>query len=299
MNWRKLGSFFNVTGQYPWMVTHAANPTAQVLDGTRVRIYFGTRDRLNRAHVASAVFERSNGLKLIDLSPTPLVEPGPPGTFDDSGASMGCLAVDGAKVYLYYLGWNLGVTVPWRNSIGLAISSDGGLSFAKASMAPLLDRCAADPYSISYPWVLRDGALWRMWYGSNLRWGKDQGDMDHVLKYAESGDGINWRREGRIAIGLEGSAEFALARPCVVKDGGTYRMWFTHRGEKYRIGYAESADALQWRRNAAGPVPDVSQAGWDSEMVTYPFVFDWAGSRYMLYNGNGYGRTGIGIAIAE
>ena len=28
-------------------------------------------------------------------------------------------------------------------------------------------------------------------------------------------------------------------------------------------------------------------------MVEYPFVFDHRGSRYMLYNGNGYGATGI------
>jgi len=33
--------------------------------------------------------------------------------------------------------------------------------------------------------------------------------------------------------------------------------------------------------------------------ICYPYVFDHAGSRYMLYNGNGYGRTGFGIAILE
>ena len=38
---------------------------------------------------------------------------GPLGAFDDSGTSMGSLVpVDGA-LWLYYLGWNLGVTVPW------------------------------------------------------------------------------------------------------------------------------------------------------------------------------------------
>ncbi len=42
---------------------------------------------------------------------------------------------------------------------------------------------------------------------------------------------------------------------------------------------------------------DVSSSGWDSEMVEYPFVFDHSGSRYMLYNGNSYGKTGFGIAV--
>jgi hypothetical protein len=43
----------------------------------------------------------------------------------------------------------------------------------------------------------------------------------------------------------------------------------------------------------------VSASGWDSEMIEYPFVFDHAGARYMLYNGNGYGKSGFGIAVLE
>jgi hypothetical protein len=37
--------------------------------------------------------------------------------------------------------------------------------------------------------------------------------------------------------------------------------------------------------------------GWDSEMIAYPFVFDHKDQRYMLYNGNEYGRTGFGLAM--
>lgn len=35
------------------------------------------------------------------------------------------------------------------------------------------------------------------------------------------------------------------------------------------------------------------------EMVEYPFVFDHKGQRLMLYNGNGFGRTGFGLAFQE
>ena len=42
---------------------------------------------------------------------------------------------------------------------------------------------------------------------------------------------------------------------------------------------------------------DVSDDGWDSEMICYPFVFDHKGKRYMLYNGNDYGKKGFGLAI--
>ena len=76
-------------------------------------------------------------------------------------------------------------------------------------------------------------------------------------------------------------------------------MWYSVRGSRYVIGYAESADGLRWTRrdDAHGLLP--SPDGWDSEMVEYPYVFDHAGTRYMLYNGNGYGRTGVGLAVWE
>ena len=44
---------------------------------------------------------------------------------------------------------------------------------------------------------------------------------------------------------------------------------------------------------------DVSPNGWDSEMICYPYVFDHGRNRYMLYNGNGYGKTGFGLAVLE
>jgi hypothetical protein len=197
---------------------------------------------------------------------------------------------------LYYLGWNLCVTVPWRNSIGLAIGDVRTGKFERYSPAPLLDRHAVDPYSISYPFVMRDEDRFRLWYGSNLAWGPQQRDMEHVIKYAESPDGLNWDRRGKIAIGLSGPHEYAISKPFVLKENGLYKMWYAHRGESYRIGYAESDDGVAWRRHDDRAGIDVSASGWDSEMIAYPFVFDHAGRRLMLYNGNGYGKAGFGIA---
>jgi len=34
-----------------------------------------------------------------------------------------------------------------------------------------------------------------------------------------------------------------------------------------------------------------------AESIEYAHVFDHKGSLYMLYNGNSYGKTGIGLAI--
>lgn len=280
------------------MVSHASTPVAEVLAGTLVRVYFSTRDAANRSSIASLVFDLQRPAEIVDLSPAPLVAPGDPGLFDDSGASAGCLVAHRNERRLYYVGWNLGVTVPWRNSIGLAVSRDGGRSFTKHSPAPVLDRGPVDPFSLSYPWVVVEDGRWRMWYGSNTAWGPRKEDMRHVIKYAESVDGLAWRRDGSVALGLQGDAETALARPCVLRDAAGYHLWFSCRGGHYRIGYACSADGRAWRRDDPKAGLDASPDGWDSEMVEYPCVFSAGGARFMLYNGNGYGRTGFGLAEA-
>jgi len=84
-----------------------------------------------------------------------------------------------------------------------------------------------------------------------------------------------------------------------VKDDGLYKMWYSHRGQSYRIGYAESANGIEWERKDAHSGIDVSESGWDSEMIEYPYVFENEGTHYMLYNGDGYGRTGIGLAVFD
>jgi len=104
------------------------------------------------------------------------------------------------------------------------------------------------------------------------------------------------------------SGEEAIGRPWVIDDNGLYKMWFSYRGsrgyryaggEHYSIGYAESDDGIHWRRKDEVVGIGVSENGWDSEMVEYCSVVDLNGERYMLYNGNGFGRSGFGLAILE
>lgn len=296
--WRKLGLVFQPTGDYPWRVSHAATPTAEVLGHSRVRVYFTSRDAANRSHISCLELDVRHPTKISNLAAHPLVAPGAPGAFDEHGAAMGCLVVDGSRRSMYYLGWQLTATVPWRNSIGLAVADGESLRFEKVSSNPVLGTMDVDPHSLSYPWILREQGHWRMWYGSNLSWGPTQESMQHVIKYAESPDGVRWDRQGHVAIPLRNDGrEYAVARPCVVHDSDIYRMWYSRRSPEYRIGYAESADGLTWTRRdwLAGIEP--STGSWDAEAVEYACVFDAAGERYMLYNGDEYGRAGFGLAV--
>ncbi len=299
MKWKKLGKIFAPDGNLSWMNSHAANTVAEFLRDDIFRVYFSCRDKNNRAHVAFVEVNLDSQFEIIKVADKPVLSPGEIGTFDDSGVSLSCIKMIGGKRFMYYLGWNLGVTVPWRNSIGLAIYNEQSNEFERYSKAPIMDRHHVDPYSISYPFVLEDKGMFRVWYGSNLRWGKEQEEMAHLIKYGESADGINWKREGVIALDFKNSDEYAISRPCVIKENNVYKMWYSYRGKSYRIGYAESADAIHWERKDDQAGIDVSQEGWDSEMVCYPFIFDHKGKRYMLYNGNGYGKTGFGLALLE
>ena len=298
MRWRKLGRVFCPEGQAVWMISHASNCVAWPLEGSRVRIYFTSRDAQNRGNIGWLEIDLRRPSQVVALASEAVLKPGPVGAFDDSGVSLSCIASDGDAMLLYYTGWNLGVTVPWRNSIGLAVSQDG-LHFERSSPAPVLDRNRIDPFSLSYPFVMRQETDWRMWYGSNLRWGTSEREMDHVIKDASGSNPWTWVPSGRICIGIENEGEYAFSRPVVMHDRDRWRMWYSYRGEHYRIGYAESRDGVQWQRRDEAVGLTTSESGWDAMSIEYPWVFDQAGQRYMLYNGDRYGRTGFGIAILE
>lgn len=300
MRWQKLGWIFCAAGEYPWMTTHAANPVAEWRHGDVFRIYFSSRDADRRAHIGYVDIDIKEPQTILAVSEKPVISPGEIGAFDDSGTSMGCIVRHKGRRHLYYLGWNLGVTVPWRNTIGLAISDGPDTPFIKASRAPVMDRHDVDPYTISYPWVLIDEGRWRMWYGSNLSWGGGkQEEMNHLFKYAESDDGRAWRRDGTVVLQFKDDTEYAMSKPTVVRDADMYRMWYSYRGHAYRIGYAESSDGVIWARRDELVGIEPSESGWDANAICYPCVFDHAGKRYMLYNGSRYGDSGFGLARLE
>jgi hypothetical protein len=298
--WNKRGLIFDPQARTTWLVSHAALPVVRPLNEKSCRVYFSGRDKDNRAQIGYFEFEPDT-TGITTLSDSAVITCGDLGTFDDRGATSSCVVEHGGQLYQYYTGWNLGVTVPFYYGIGLAISDDGGKHFRKVSAAPVLGRNAVDPYLCASPSVLIESGIWRMWYVSGVRWAVEGGQTKHYyhIKYAESRDGVEWRPTGKVCIDFRSPDEYAIARPCVLREGAIYRMWFCFRGSKYRIGYAESHDGLEWERNDDNVGIGTSDAGWDSEELAYPFVFRMDGQLLMLYNGNGYGKTGIGLAVLQ
>jgi hypothetical protein len=300
VRWIKHGRIFEPAGQAPWIGTHAALPVVEVTNAGH-RVYFSSRDPRGRSHIGWGTFSLDSPICLENLSAAPVLSPGSRGTFDDAGVTSACLVRRGGRRFLYYTGWSLGSSVPFYLNVGLAVSEGEG-AFQRTSQAPLLDRCAVDPYLTASPWVLVEDSLWRMWYVSGTAWEVIDGHPRHRyhIKYAESSDGCRWARKGTVCIDYVGD-EYAFGRPCVIRDSamGRYRMWYSVRGASYRLGYAESSDGIVWQRHDDRAGLAASCEGWDSEMIAYPVVFPHRNTLRMLYNGNGYGRTGIGLAVQD
>ena len=304
-SWVKLGRIFEVNQNSDWMYSHASVPFSEPIEGDLFKIYFSCRNINNESSIGYIIIDLYDHEDIIEVSSKPVLSKGDLGLFDDSGVMGSCILNIGNQKYLYHIGWNLGVTVPFRNSIGLAVSNDDGNTFQKAFSGPILDRSKDEPYFTASSCVIRDDGIYKIWYLSCTEWFERKNKIIHNyhIKYAESSDGINWKRQGIVAIDYKDKYEYAISVPRVLKENGVYKMWFSSRGTKevptYRIRYAESSDGIHWIRKDNEVGIDVSRGGWDSEMICYPFVFDHKGKRYMLYNGNDYGKTGFGLAVLE
>jgi hypothetical protein len=302
MAWRKLGRLFCPGGdrRHPKLLTHAANPLPVLLGGDIYRVFFSGRDAVNRSSVGAVDIDLVKRL-VVHEHVAPAFEHGPEDSFFADGVSIGNCYDTPAGRYMLFMGWRHPAAAHWRGEIG-RLRLNGDLDLSLDGDGPFMPLDIDDGISLSYPWVMRDDSrhCYAMWYGSTVTWNAGNGEMLHVIKRASSEDGDHWRREGlALPYGL-GSAQ-AFSRPTIIADAAGFHMWFSYRsgaGEAYRIGYAISVDeGRSWQLQLGESGIDVSAEGWDSEMIEYPFVLEHGGMRYMFYNGNGYGKTGFGLAI--
>lgn len=305
--WRKHGLVFKPENHFDWMSSHASVPTVESIDDSRLRIYFGTRDKQNRNHITRIDVEAADPQKIIEYQDYPILSPGKIGTFDDCGVMPSSIVTINQDKYMFYTGWNVRNTIPYHNSIGMAVSNDNGITFTRFAEGPLLDRTIHEPYFCTVPFVLVENGVWRMWYSSCTKWVTYQGKPEpyYHIKYAESLDGVNWKREGIVCIDFKNEYECGIVRPVVQKEDGIYKMWYSYRNldsyrtlssNSYRIGYAESSDGISWDRKDDLAGIEVSEDGWDSQMIEYPYVLNIDQKKLLFYNGNTFGKSGIGYA---
>jgi len=314
-NWKKLGKVFTpqeVTDRN-WLKEFAQAPATLVFDDF-VRVYFSCRPPIdeNGQYVSYSAFvdlDRRDLFKVLRVSDQPILTLGGLGEFDEFGTYPVSVIRVNDKVYVYYAGWTRCESVPFNVAIGMAVSSDGGTTFTKLGTGPILSYSPDEPFILSGPKIRLFNGVYYLWYIAGRKWKMVDGRPEPVYKIrmATSTDGFNWEKIDKDLIESRIEIDEAQASPDVFFSNGTYHMFFCYRysgnfrkKEKgYRIGYATSTDLITWARDDTKAGIDVSDLGWDSEMISYPHVFELDDQIYLAYLGNQVGRHGFGLAVLD
>lgn len=308
--WKKLGRVFKVDNNYDWMHSHTT-PIAAILLENSIRIFFCTRSKIDKngnfiSYTSYLDLDKQDPTRVLFIYEKPILELGTYGSFDEFGVMVTDVEKVKDRIYLYYAGWQRlgGGTAAYQVMLGLAISTDNGVTFKKESKGPIIGIDYYDPISIGNVAVLKDVTNWKLYYTSLTEWfitGKKP-TYEYVIKYAESEDGIFWKKEGKVVVGMQAGS--GVATPTVMKLENEYHMWFGYRKAYdqnkviggYKIGYAYSDNGIDWIREDKFSGIETSLTGWDSEMVCYPSVIKSGSKIYMFYCGNGFGLEGFGVA---
>ncbi len=313
--WRKRGRIFDpaAVARPAWMHEFAQAPATLVFD-TCVRVFFSCRPPAdgNGQYVSRAAYvdlDRADLFRIVGMSERPIMELGGLGAFDEFGTYPTSVIRHGDELRAYYGGWTRCASVPFDVAIGYAVSRDEGVTFQKQGRGPVLPAGLHEPFVISGPKIRRFGDRWYLWYIAGTKWlpGDARAEPVYRIRAATSDDGVSWTRMDRELIPPRLEADECQASPDVIFANGRYHMFFCYRyslgyrGRErgYRIGYATSDDLLSWQRDDDKAGIDVSADGWDSEMISYPHVFELDGRTLMFYLGNQVGRHGFGLAELE
>lgn len=195
----------------------------------------------------------------------------------------------GATYVMYYTGTAEDGTA---SEIFQATSPDGQVWTRANGGAPVLTGTAGafDEFGVSGAEVHYDVtdaiAPYKMWFAG-------QGSTFGGIGYATSTDGIAWDKYDNggptpLAVldhGSAGSADsFAAADPSVVKDGTTWKMWYTGDDSSMkRVAYATSADGVTWSKGGAVIAPEDAGVSNNVEFGAYsPSVYKTAPDEYRM-----------------
>lgn len=313
MEWKKLGKIFDPREHklFNNCKEFSQSPQALVFDDF-VRIYFSTRQiEPDGKHLSNIMYVdySKDFKKILRVSDHEIIKLGNLGCYDEHGIFPLNVVRHNDQIYGFIGGWNRRYSVLIDGAIGLAISKDNGETYTRIGDGPVMGPTPLEPFLVADPFVKVIDGIFHMWYIFGERWvefHKNQApERIYKIAYAFSKDGINWERNGTFIIENSLPEEESQALPTVIKHGDRYHMYFCYRyaadfrtnpDRGYRIGYAYSTDMKTWTRDDANAGISLTEGSWDSTMMCYPHLFELDGKKYMLYNGNEFGKTGFGIA---
>ena len=264
----------------PWVIKDPGSPASYVM-------YYGAmRGDFSDPQVRLFRATSPDGLQWT-RSATPIVSPGPPGSWDATNVETpSVLKLPDGSYRLYYTGGKEPETEVYQ--IGLATSADGS-NWQKAADNPVLPLGPAgsfDAYSVFNPSALyKDGKYW-MWYAGI------SSTLQVQIGLALSADGKQWEKQG-VVLSLDRERvnpdDAGVTEPHVLWNGQAFEMWYAvlqHEGKVVGpIWHAVSADGKRWQKDPA-PLLDLGEANqWTGQGVAAPSVLLEAGVYRLWYVG--------------
>jgi len=207
----------------------------------------------------------TNGVDWNFFSGNPVLSAGPIGSWDEIEADAPSVILDGG---LYKM-WYHGCTPDYSScSIGYATSPDG-VNWTKYAGNPVVSgTVGSDEASVLWPSVVKNGSTYLMWYYRN------DDDWNYTgIGLATSSDGVVWTKYSGNPVLMEGWDGGAVVGHFVMLEGSTYKMWLrSGQGESSGIGFATSADGIDWTMYAGNPLLRPGSAG----LIVYAnYAHDW------------------------
>lgn len=242
------------------------------LSPTHLRMYYSAKKAgsfFGKTWTLAVADSQDNGKTWTKYSGNPILEP----TDDawESGAVGFCSVeknADGWKM------WYLGTDTHGNalKQVGYATSPDG-LKWQRHSGNPIIPvnpRVKWEAQAIAVPRVIRDGALYKVWYCSY------PANNTYAIGQAESFDGLRWfRSPNNPVIKPEGKGfdSQMAAYPGVIRVGDRYLMWYSGNGYgNAGIGLATAAAPKgNWLfRTGATEIPDKTWTPWQPLAAVEP-----------------------------
>ena len=227
--------------------------------------------------------------------PTVTLSPNPDSGWEDD-INRNCVIKVGNKYKMWYTGQANGFS-----AIGYA-ESDDGINFKRIQSDPVLTREREwEGFSVMNPCVVFEDGIYKMWYAAGETF------EPNVLAYAESADGICWKKYGTDPIftcNKENEYEQDRVGGCQVlhTDDMGYVMFYIGYSDIHHanICVARSDDGItMWERSSLNPIVVSTPGGWDADSCYKPSViWDEKSNNWLLwYNGRNGDDERIGMAL--
>lgn len=304
MSWKKKGRIFCPDGSQAWARDSFMTPCPWQSDADTIRVFGGMRDDSGISRIGWIDLNARDPSEIKAISQEPVLDLGQPGMFDDNGMILGdVIEISPDEVRLYYVGFQLVEKVKFLAFTGVAVSKDRGCTFKRLQQTPIIDRCPDGPFIGALHSITRlpDGTF-RAWVSRGRGWEEIGGKLypRYDCWTMTSPDGLQFENIAAQPIISVEHDEYRIGRPrATLRNDGTWELRATSdtRSKQYACFLFTSPDGINYRRLSIEELPRGPVGSWDAEMTCYPaHLVSWEGRRFLFYNGNDMGRTGVGLA---